>query len=300
MSDKEKYGKNYEFDRGFFTEPKKWGPMYVYQVGEVCIEKKYEIMLHQQDCHEITYIISGSGSVTINGKAYPVSEQDIIVNRKGEYHAIRSAEDSKLRFFYIGFLFDDKEPPDEMTALLSGFFRHDRNAKHIRDKYDIRGNIFKLINELHYMQDFSDRIIANYIEQVLILTYRNFHNSRRVMVAPEKSAKAVGYTTFTMIKYIEDNICEIENLYDIAVHLGYSYKYLSHLFKRKTGMTLQSYLNYKKMEKSVELLEEGQKSITEIAGILNYDTVQSFSRAFKRTFQKSPSQYKKTVSGNGS
>ena len=46
---------------------------------------------------------------------------------------------------------------------------------------------------------------------------------------------------------------------------GYSSSYLSHLFKEKTGMTLQSYLARKKIERGVELMKSGCYSWTQIA-----------------------------------
>ena len=294
MSDLEKYGKNYEFDRGFFTEPKKIGRINIFQVGEVCIESKYEIMPHHQGCHEITYVVSGTGQTLINGKPYPVNEHDVVINRMGEYHSICSSDDEKLRFFYLGFTFEDVPESDGFIDTLSNFFEHNRESKIIRDRYDIRTFFLKMLSEFYHNEQFSDRIIKGYLEQILLMVYRNFISSKKPETIPDEHQKAVGHTTYAMIKFIEENVMDIDSLTVIAVHLGYSYKYLSHLFKRKTGMTLQGYLNYKKMEKAIEIIDSGAKSITEIAEMLNYDTVQSFSRAFKRTMKVSPSEYRKS------
>ena len=71
----------------------------------------------------------------------------------------------------------------------------------------------------------------------------------------------------------------------------YSSSYLSHLFKEKTGMTLQSYLARKKIERGVELMKSGCYSWTQIALELHYETPQAFSKAFRRVMQKSPSEF---------
>ena len=78
---------------------------------------------------------------------------------------------------------------------------------------------------------------------------------------------------------------------EVAEAVGYSSSYLSHLFKEKTGMTLQSYLARKKIERGVELMKSGCYSWTQIALELHYETPQAFSKAFRRVMQKSPSEF---------
>ena len=82
----------------------------------------------------------------------------------------------------------------------------------------------------------------------------------------------------------------------MAKELGYSYNYLSHLFRRKTGMTIQAYVTQKKIEQSTKLLSDEQYSITEIATMLNYDCIQSFSKAFRRAMGVSPTEYRAKIS----
>ena len=84
-------------------------------------------------------------------------------------------------------------------------------------------------------------------------------------------------------------------LMDMASALGYSYNYLSHLFRRKTGMTIQNYVSQKKIERSLELLRDSDMSVTKIATVLNYDCIQSFSKAFKRAMNMSPTEYRARV-----
>jgi AraC-like DNA-binding protein len=43
----------------------------------------------------------------------------------------------------------------------------------------------------------------------------------------------------------------------------------------------------------LELMRSGRHSLTEIAEMMNYRSIHTFSRAFKKAFGVSPSEYKK-------
>lgn len=110
---------------------------------------------------------------------------------------------------------------------------------------------------------------------------------------PSKSAKPVGYTVYAVVRYISENIFNIDSIGKMARELGYCDSYLSRVFKEKMGMTLQSYVTMKKMEKAVEMIEQGNFTITEIALKLSFESLQSFSKSFRRTVGVSPMEYRK-------
>jgi AraC-like DNA-binding protein len=91
--------------------------------------------------------------------------------------------------------------------------------------------------------------------------------------------------------YIDERLLQIKDLSEISSAFGYSLSYLSHLFTRETGESLRDYVSKKKWKKAAELLVEGKRSITEIAAIMQYDSLNSFSRAFRNVYGVSPSKY---------
>lgn len=135
-------------------------------------------------------------------------------------------------------------------------------------------------------------LVKGYFYQVLIAAYRQLSQSLSTVAAEASSVNAVGQTVYAIIRYIDAHLFSINNLADMAKELGYSYNYLSHLFRRKTGMTIQTYVTQKKIEQSKLLLADEQYSVTEIASMLNYDCIQSFSKAFRRAMAMSPTEYR--------
>ncbi|AQX51283.1 MULTISPECIES: helix-turn-helix domain-containing protein [Elizabethkingia] len=64
-------------------------------------------------------------------------------------------------------------------------------------------------------------------------------------------------------------------------------------FKQLYGMSMTSYLQNLRMSKAKELLQDTDKTISEIAYELGFSHSQHFHRAFKMTFDTVPSVFKK-------
>ena len=76
----------------------------------------------------------------------------------------------------------------------------------------------------------------------------------------------------------------------IAAELNLDRRYLSRLFKEKTGQTIQAFLIHVRMEEAATLLQQGC-SVTDAARMVGYEDMANFSKMFKRHFGKSPSCY---------
>ena len=295
MNDLNVPGRCFEFNK-FFEEPHQYGPIKLIQIGELCCERGFEIEAHMQICTEISFILSGEGSFTADGKRFPVREGDIFINQKGEMHSIQSSDQQNLRFLYIGFEMDENLE-DENLRLVLEFFTSSVKERIRRDRLDIMSLFQKMLSEIYNEAACSEEMITCYLMQVIIMTYRTFNSLPALKPIPFRNVNVVGSTVYGVIKYIDNNMPDIQSVRYIAENLGYSSVYLSHLFHRRTGRTLQSYINYKKMEKSLELMENGCYNITQIAMMLNFGTIQSFSKAFKRTFGMSPTAYQSKYAG---
>lgn len=294
MSEKESLGKRYEFDNSYWVKPEKFGYINLYQVGELNCECSFKVDPHKQVCNEISYVVSGEGWFSTDGVETKVSSGDIYINKKGHMHAIRSDDVNNLRYFYLAFEFN--EGVDENNKALVDIFESKDSI--VKDKYDIMIPFIKLIDELYNKDKFAHEMIESYINQILIITYRLFSKKSFSICLPGNTCRTVGFTVYSVIRYVEDNIYNIQNVKSISDYLGYSNSYLSHLFKDKMGMTLQNYINLKKIEKAIEFLKYGRLNITQISIKLNFEAVQSFSKSFKKATGYSPMQYQKLFKKN--
>lgn len=85
----------------------------------------------------------------------------------------------------------------------------------------------------------------------------------------------------------------IRNSDYLVEKLGYSYSYLSSVFSKIEGITLEKFIILHKIEKVKELIDYGELSLSEIADMMGYSSVQYLSNQFKNLTGSSVSDYKK-------
>jgi AraC-like DNA-binding protein len=79
----------------------------------------------------------------------------------------------------------------------------------------------------------------------------------------------------------------------ISEKLGLDYGYISNLFTKVKGETIQQFYIKHKIEKAKELIFYDDKTLTEIADCLHYSSIAHFSSQFKKITGLTPSIYKK-------
>ena len=94
--------------------------------------------------------------------------------------------------------------------------------------------------------------------------------------------------------YVDNNFRDANlTLKKLADIFSYSDKYLSSLFKSRTGITWSVYLNRLRIQHATEQIEGGEKSISAIAIACGYNDPMYFSKVFKRFTGKAPRDYLK-------
>jgi AraC-like DNA-binding protein len=95
--------------------------------------------------------------------------------------------------------------------------------------------------------------------------------------------------------YLESDL----SLQSLAEHLKMSPHHLSQVLNEKLKMNFYDYINHQRVNHAKHLLvQEPQKSITDIAFESGYNSKNSFNNAFKRHAGMTPSEYRRTTSGS--
>lgn len=94
------------------------------------------------------------------------------------------------------------------------------------------------------------------------------------------------------IEYIESHLHEKLNLETIAEALHYSKYHLHRMFTGTVGVTIQTYVQRRRLTEAAKLLVFSHKPILEIALTAGYGSQQSFTDSFRAMYKKAPNQYR--------
>ncbi|SCK04203.1 Uncharacterized response regulatory protein SA0215 [uncultured Clostridium sp.] len=94
------------------------------------------------------------------------------------------------------------------------------------------------------------------------------------------------------IKYMEEYYREAISLTEVADYVSLSSEYLSKIFKEETGVKFVVYLNNLRLKEAVNLLEQTNLKVYEIAEKVGYSNMSYFSTVFKKNFGKNPFEYR--------
>lgn len=93
-------------------------------------------------------------------------------------------------------------------------------------------------------------------------------------------------------QYINNHLDEAITLDMIGNHVHLSPKYLSHFFKKKTGINVLTYLTDKRMAYAANLLKTSDLQVQEIGEMIGYKKTQYFIALFKKCYGLTPQQYR--------
>lgn len=98
-----------------------------------------------------------------------------------------------------------------------------------------------------------------------------------------------------ILQILNDNLYNNIDLDTISRKLSFSKTYIKAIFKKHTGTTIiQHYINLKIAE-AKKLLSQNKYTVTEIAFMLNFNSVHYFSRQFKDQTDMSPTEYANSI-----
>ena len=281
----------YHFDRSYALSQPEFDGMVLFQIGEQYTEAGFSIEEHQQWCYEITYIESGSATSYTDDMAYEVHAGDVIIHGKNCRHNMIANPGSRLRFLYLGFDVSrgGLQPGGPIGEILKYFDTTTEPCK--SDRFGVGDMLHKMLQEFYCEYAGFHEAVASYLRLIVWMAYRNSHWQSVVSGMQSDSEESVGATVYRIVRYVDEHLCEIDSIRSIANELNYNYSYLSFIFKKKTGTTLQRYIVNKKMEKARSFLGERGMSITQTANALGYKSAQAFSKVFSGTYGMSPSAY---------
>ena len=249
---------------------------------------------HVHDDYEIFRVSDGDFHCAIESTEYRLYTGDIIFILPGERHITSSRADGtyayqllRLNREYLTKKFPDvldtidNKPPGKrnyIPASLASKYAIDIIFSQLHE-YAVSGK-----GEAELMLRLCSLVLVTKISEILKYEYSS--DELRL----KKNIKKI-------TDYINENITAPINLDRIANYLYLDKSYVCRLFKRETGLTINTYINMSRIAIAKQLITEGTlpRDAYTRCGYNDYST---FYRAFRRHAGVSPEEFKRGYSNN--
>nr|WP_252224661.1 MULTISPECIES: helix-turn-helix domain-containing protein [unclassified Clostridium] len=259
-----------------------------------CKGRKFNTHWHEN--MQLYFFTEGKALVECNKKRYYVAADSIVVINSNELHSLESLSDD-LKFYTIridsSFLFSNQVDLCQ-TKFLSPLSQNQIFFQNlIEDDKQILDCVTITIQEYLSKEIGYELAVKSFIYQLIVLLLRKYIS--KFLTRKELILKVNNLKRFDLVfKYIDSNYSKKITTSDLSDIVHISTYHFCRTFKQMTGKTTTDYINGIRLEKAVNYLNKGDLNITEIALRCGFDSINYFSRLFKKHYNVSPTQFKKT------
>ncbi len=251
--------------------------------------KNYPI--HWHSTIEIIYVLEGSLHVDINSTSSKILENNIEIINLDEAHRLYSDKENKILLFHIDPYFFEKY----YTDIENMFFYTDTSNENSQNTeiYDELKTFLSIIvcEVVQKSLDYDEEIEKNLIN-ILFHLINNFHyltyDNEEI-----KENENLLERYHRIAKYIFNNYNNNITLKDIANKEFLSTHYLSHEIKYATGLSFTDLVNLTRVEESIKLLLDTDKTISDICEEVGFSHTRYYNKHFKNYYGLTPLQYRK-------
>ncbi len=265
-------------------------------------DKEFYHEPEQHNFWEMVYVDNGEIIAVTDGVGQPLCAGQAIFHVPNDVHSHISNKKVPNNMFVVTFLTDSPamdffrkktfEIEDNLKTLLSLFLKEAKNAMG-----EVQGN-FKERHAIDFSKEKfgSTQLMAAYLEEFLIKLIRGGYDRGSVIRDSEEGRQIAKNSTVELVEeYMKNSIYADLSLEKLCSHFFMGKSKLCGMFKEVRGNSPMQYFSFLKTEEAKRLLRNNEMSVSEIAELLKYSGIHSFTRAFKNATGFSPTDYKKSI-----
>lgn len=248
---------------------------------------------HGSGCYEIHYISSGYGKLKANGSDFDIRPNTLYVTGPHVEHAQTPLLADPMEEYCIYLKLRAAPLSSGKSPLLSLF--SETPFWFGQDTQQISEVILRLFWELEHRYTGYKSQAEALLSQVIVCLVRNYEQHRNVsggMAMRSAKAKPILIEEYFLYEY------QSLSLETLAGRLELSTRQTQRLLLEYYGKTFQQKKAEARMSAAAILLEDHERSITSVANLLGYSSLEHFSSAFRNYYHMSPREYRRrTCSG---
>lgn len=245
--------------------------------------------MHKSYDNRMFYLLSGSATVVLNGKSTRLSQGSVVYWTAGTEYTFFFEERDVPRVIAVNFDFTQEHTRLDRclpSVEPSGYREEDRlerirvknapvlnGAFVLTDGTELFGDLQRMVREAAGGLRFSGLLQRDLMRAVLVLLCRR---------GEAESASRGGDAFRQVLEYVREHYLESLTNQTVAERFGYHPNYISQLIQEHTGMPLHRYLLNLRITQAVQLLENTDIPIAEIAARVGFKNPSYFSQYFKK------------------
>ena len=263
------------------------------------------------DFWEFMYVDKGSVIVQGGEHQFTLHAGDIIFHEPNEFHAIRSVGNSSPNLVAVSFVSHSPAMGEFRGKKMTLNMEERTLISHILDtarKVLSTPMNIPSVEQVKLRADApigSQQMILLYLELFLVTVLQNnakpdVFPRRRItgtFVSPVELSGTREKRLQEITEFMEFHICEQLSLDQLCEHFSLSRSSIQKLFQKEKGCGPMEYFNGLKIQRAKDMIRDGRKNLTEIAGFLSYSSLPYFSKQFKKATGMAPMEYASSVKG---
>lgn len=255
---------------------------------------------HSHTFFEMIYVLRGSCTNTIQNEKYILQTGDLCLIAPFSSHSIAVFDDSivlniLVRRASFENLFNSLlRKSNVVSDFFSGsLYLYQQNSYLIARTGDdpiLKSIVLNMTAQQLQNKPYRDLMMNSQLFSFLAILLQEHEKSITI-----SSKEKIDPVAVDMIKCIESNYRNI-TLNELAERFGYSSGYCSRFIRQSTGKSFTQIVQEIKFENICTMLESSDRPISEIASMCGFDSIEHFTRLFKKRMAVSPSQYRKAHS----
>lgn len=258
--------------------------------------KHFTHPVESHDYWEMVYVDCGKVNALSNDKGYLLTQGQVIFHGPMDRHAHVSDNHTVNNTMVVAFVTHS----ECMDFFRGKIFNLDKTAisllgllfREVPDPWPVPASGTDL-----YYEDLafgSGQLMQCYFTEFLIHLLRSAHAEK---MNPNEESRNITLNAMSnpIAEYMQENIYENLTMDAVCSKFLISKSQLGKIFKAKLGKSPMEYYTELKITEAKRLLREQEHSITQIAELLGFSSIHTFSRTFKNVTRFSPSEYAQSI-----
>ena len=258
---------------------------YVYDVGS------YHYNWHPE--LELQVVLSGEVEVVAAGEASTKFPGDVVVINSGVGHATMArTPGSRILLMHLGLEYFAGLYPDHARLIFE--CESTPATRGDRPFVLLRGLLAQMMLEADDTSPAGQIRHERHLVELVDTLVQNFP-PRSEKQASRQTREERTVAIDRMLDFIQTHYHERISLERLGRHVGHHPGYVSELFSRSTGVTTHEHITRVRLRAAARDLAGSRDKVVDVAARNGFPDVKSFNAAFRRTFGKSPTEYRQLI-----